>query len=110
MTDERQTEIPPEEHDEYHSSLEMDDSSGWRVFIVPVVLILLVIGMVAFFFLYQGEVEPDPRVKAHLERKAAEAQQAQQPVQPAPVPAIQPDAMTPAEGEAAPAQAEGPAG
>lgn len=107
MSDRRKSDLPPEEHDEYHSALEVDDSSGWRVMVIPVLLIVLVIGMIAAFIIYEDDVEPDPRVQAHLERKAREAERTQQPVQPARVPAIQPDAMAPAEGEgAAPAAGE----
>lgn len=40
------------EHDEYHSSLEMDDTSGWRVFIVPALAALFVIGALAILVLY----------------------------------------------------------
>ena len=71
MTDERSTETPELEHDEFHSSLEVDDSSGWRVFIVPGVLLLFLIGAVLFIVLYQGDSEPDPRIADRLKNEAA---------------------------------------
>lgn len=43
---------PEFEHDEFHSSLEIDDTTGWRVFIVPVALGVFVIGALAFTFIY----------------------------------------------------------
>lgn len=96
MTDERSTETPEPEHDEFHSSLEVDDSSGWRVFIVPGVLLLFLIGAVLFIVLYQGDSEPDPRIADRLKNEAA-AQSAPQAVTPptavpitAPVNATQP--------------------
>ena len=46
------TETPPLEHDEYHSALEVDDTSGWRVFIVPGLMIAFLIGALLFTFLY----------------------------------------------------------
>ena len=94
MTDQRPPEMSAEEHDEYHSALEVDDTSGWRVFIVPIILLVIVIGMIGFFFLYQGDVEPDPRVAERLKQKEAEAAQT---VQPAQVPALEPEAIAPAE-------------
>lgn len=90
MTDQR----PPEaelEHDEYHSSLEIDDSSGWRVMIIPIVLILLVIGMIAFFFIYSGDLEPDPRVADRLKAKAEE----KRPVEPLPAPPVEINSINP---------------
>jgi hypothetical protein len=52
MTDSRPGEIPPLEHDEYHSSLEIDDTSGWRVFVVPAILFIFLIGALLFIALY----------------------------------------------------------
>ncbi|HEY0626895.1 MAG TPA: hypothetical protein VGD10_09190 [Allosphingosinicella sp.] len=49
---ENRSQSMPLEHDEYHSSLEFDDSSGWRVFIVPALLAVFVIGALLFTFLY----------------------------------------------------------
>ena len=55
MTDNRMThEMPSLEHDEYHSSLEVDDSSGWRVFLVPGLALLFALGMILSFVLVQG--------------------------------------------------------
>ena len=45
-------ESPPLEHDEYHSALEIDDTTGWRVFIVPGLMIVFLIGALLFTFLY----------------------------------------------------------
>jgi hypothetical protein len=56
----------PLEHDEYHSALEVDDSSGWRVFVVPVLMGLFFIGVILFILLYQGNPEPDPRIADRL--------------------------------------------
>jgi hypothetical protein len=63
------------EHDEYHSALEVDDTSGWRVFIVPGLAILFLVGAVALFFLSTGDNTPDPRVQAQI--RAKQEQQAQ---------------------------------
>lgn len=58
------------EHDEYHSSLELDDTSGWRVFIVPGLAILFMVAAIAFFLIYSSsEIEADPRVQANLKKK-----------------------------------------
>jgi hypothetical protein len=72
MTDDRTTGTnpsgngPEEDHD-YHSQLEIDDTSGWRVFIVPGALLLFVIGGLLFIFLYQGDdTGPDPRIANRL--------------------------------------------
>jgi hypothetical protein len=62
------------EHDEYHSSLEVDDSSGWRVFIVPALAILFLIGAIALFFAASNDATPDPRVQARLMAKQQEQQ------------------------------------
>ena len=70
---------PPEEDDEFHSSLEIDDTSGWRVFIVPIILVILVIGMIAFFFVYEGDMEPDPRIANRLKEQQAPALQSPPP-------------------------------
>lgn len=40
------------EHDEYHSSLEIDDTTGWRVFIVPALAAIFVIGALMILVLY----------------------------------------------------------
>ena len=77
MTDERPTDAEPLD-DEYHSSLEMDDSSGWRVFIVPGVLLLFLLGAVLFIVISQGESGPDPRIADRLKNEAA-AQNAAEP-------------------------------
>ena len=74
MTDNRSSDdIAAMEHDEYHSSLEMDDSSGWRVFLVPGVALLFVLGAIAMVMLSQGDAEPDPRIAARLEAQQAKA-------------------------------------
>jgi hypothetical protein len=53
MADDRPIdETPPLEHDEYHSALEVDDTSGWRVYLVPALALLFVIGALAFIALY----------------------------------------------------------
>ena len=76
MTDDRTDQSPtPEDEpldDEFHSSLEIDDSSGWRVFIVPGVLLLFVLGAIFFIVMNQGDTRPDPRVAEHLKQKQAE--------------------------------------
>lgn len=81
VTDNRMDDdMPPLEHDEFHSSLEVDDTTGWRVFIVPVTLLILLFGMIAFFFLYQGNMEPDPRIAGRLKADKTQAVQAPPPV------------------------------
>lgn len=75
MTDDRtDASTAPEEplDDEFHSSLEIDDSSGWRVFIVPGVLLLFVLGAILFIILNQGDTRPDPRVAERLKQKQEE--------------------------------------
>jgi hypothetical protein len=58
------------EHDEYHSTLEVDDTSGWRVFIVPGLLLLFLIGALSIFLLYSNsELGPDPRAVARAQAK-----------------------------------------
>ena len=58
------------EHDEYHSTLEVDDTSGWRLFIVPGILLLLLIGAIAFFIIYSNsDMGPDPRTQARMQAK-----------------------------------------
>ena len=89
MTDNRTSDMPFE-HDEYHSALEVDDSSGWRVFIVPALMGLFFIGVILFIFLYQGNPEPDPRIADRL--KPPPGQEA-----PVETSAVQPVAATPAE-------------
>ncbi|HWH17809.1 MAG TPA: hypothetical protein VNT77_05655 [Allosphingosinicella sp.] len=55
MTDNRTSQdMPVLEHDEFHSSLEIDDSSGWRVFLVPGLALLLVVGAILSVVLLQG--------------------------------------------------------
>lgn len=41
------------EHDEFHSSLEIDDSEGWRVFLVPGAALLFALGAILSFVLLQ---------------------------------------------------------
>ena len=54
MTDKRTSDdIATMEHDEYHSSLEIDDSSGWRVFLVPGTALLFVLGGILAIVLSQ---------------------------------------------------------
>jgi hypothetical protein len=77
MTDERPTDAEPLD-DEFHSSLEVDDSSGWRVFIVPGVLLLFLLGAVLFIVFSQSESGPDPRIADRLKNEAA-AQNAAEP-------------------------------
>ena len=72
MTDDRNEGTTPQDEpldDEFHSSLEVDDSSGWRVFIVPGVLLLFVLGAILFIVLNQADTAPDPRVAEHLRQK-----------------------------------------
>lgn len=71
MTDDRQTQTTgptgdPENpyeglDDEYHSTIEFDDSSGWRPFLVPGILVLFLIGALALTFM-GGNGQPDPRI------------------------------------------------
>jgi hypothetical protein len=69
MTDNRSGDTIEYEHDEYHSALEMDDSSGWRVFIVPGLMLLILIGAILMIVFYQGEGgDPDPRIADRLKR------------------------------------------
>ena len=80
MTDDRTDQEEPLD-DEFHSTLEIDDSSGWRVFIVPGLLLLFVLGAILFIILSQGDPAPDPRVAEHLRQKQeAEAKAASQPL------------------------------
>jgi hypothetical protein len=75
MTDDRSDRTDPLDEpldDEFHSTLEVDDSSGWRVFIVPGVLLVLVLGAILFIVLSQGsDSEIDPRVAQRLKEKEA---------------------------------------
>lgn len=92
MTDDRTDgSTTPEEplDDEFHSSLEIDDSSGWRVFIVPGVLLLFVLGAILFIVLNQSDTSPDPRVAEHLRQKQEEEAKA------ASAPLNRPSAPTP---------------
>ncbi|HEX8214888.1 MAG TPA: hypothetical protein VF582_05390 [Allosphingosinicella sp.] len=107
MTDNRSTDdIAAMEHDEYHSSLEIDDSSGWRVFLVPGIALLFVLGAIAMVMLSQGDAQPDPRIAARLEAQQAKARAAPPPLgQPATsAPAANPPAAAPAAEPPAPAQ------
>ena len=72
MTDDRTDPQDEPLDDEFHSTLEIDDSSGWRVFIVPGILLLFVLGAILFIVLDQSDSTPDPRVEAHLKQKQAE--------------------------------------
>jgi hypothetical protein len=47
------SEVAPEEHNEYHSSLEFDDSTGWHIYIVPALLLALLIGALLSLVLIQ---------------------------------------------------------
>jgi hypothetical protein len=94
MTDNRTSDMPLE-HDEYHSALEVDDSSGWRVYIVPVLMGLFFIGVILFILLYQGNPEPDPRIADRLKPPPG-----QEP--PVETSATQPGAATPATEPAQP--------
>ena len=40
------------EHDEFHSSLEVDDTTGWRVYVVPALAALFVIGALLIMIFY----------------------------------------------------------
>lgn len=42
-------DVEQDPHDIYHSSLEVDDTSGWRVFIVPGLALLVAVGGLAGF-------------------------------------------------------------
>jgi hypothetical protein len=76
MTDDRSDDTEYE-HDEYHSALEMDDSSGWRVFIVPGLMLLTLVGAILMIVFYQGEGgDPDPRIADRLKRPEQAAVQA----------------------------------
>jgi hypothetical protein len=87
MTDDRPTDdIAAMEHDEYHSALEIDDTSGWRVFLVPGLALLFVLGAILMVLLMQGDAEPDPRIAARLEAKQAEEKRT------TPAPAVDPTA------------------
>ena len=95
MTDNRSNDdIAAMEHDEYHSALEVDDTSGWKVFLVPGTALLFVVGAIAMVMLSQNETAPDPRIAARLEAKQAKAARTPpplgQPATSAPAPAAQP--------------------
>jgi hypothetical protein len=106
MTDERPAQTDPQEEpldDEFHSTLEIDDSSGWRVFIVPGILLLFVLGAILFIVFSQGDPEPDPRVAEHLRQKQEEeAKAASAPLNrpAAPTPMNQATAVPPPASEA----------
>lgn len=77
MTDKRTAdEVAALEHDEYHSALEFDDSSGWRIFLVPGAALLFVLGAILMLFLSQGDQEPDPRIAKRLAEQSRTALQA----------------------------------
>jgi hypothetical protein len=91
MSDDRQSSNPQDPFegldDEYHSNLELDDSSGWRVFIVPGLLVLFLIGAIALTFFHGGGGQPDPRIADRLQNGPRGAPAQVQPGgQPAPVP------------------------
>lgn len=95
------------EHDEYHSALEIDDTSGWKVFLVPALAILFLVGAVALFLLSGNDTAPDPRVQAQMRAKAEQAKQRE--YRPTPEAAAQPlppdpEADTPTQNQAMPAQ------
>ncbi|MGF1550736.1 MAG: hypothetical protein ACFBQW_09480 [Sphingomonadaceae bacterium] len=88
MTDERSRDEEPEfEHDEYHSALEIDDTTGWRPFIVIGLIILFLVTMVGLFFVYQGDMEPDPRIADRLREQQEEAAEDEAALEPALPPA-----------------------
>lgn len=82
MADDRSSDQapPPEADEEFHSSLEIDDTSGWRVFIVPGLALLAALGMIIAFVVYQDDAEPDPRIANRLKEQQAPAQQSPPPV------------------------------
>jgi hypothetical protein len=84
------------EHDEFHSSLEMDDTSGWRVFIVPGLAVLFLLGAIALLFMSGNDTTPDPRVQAQMRAKE-EQKQADRDRAAAPPPAAAAAAPLPAE-------------
>ena len=49
----RPSEAMPTEHNEYHSRLEFDDSTGWHIYIVPGLLLVLLIGAILSVVLMQ---------------------------------------------------------
>ena len=94
MTDNRATpDTSSLPDDEFHSSLEIDDTRGWRVFLVPGIALLFLIGAILMVVLYQGDAQPDPRVVPRLEAQRAKAAQ--------PAPAADPALKTAQEAPAA---------
>jgi hypothetical protein len=51
--DRQPSEAMPADHNEYHSRLEFDDSTGWHIFIVPGLLLVLLIGAILSVVLMQ---------------------------------------------------------
>ena len=51
--DRRSTEALPTDHNEYHSRLEFDDSTGWHIYIVPGLLLALLLGAILSVILMQ---------------------------------------------------------
>jgi hypothetical protein len=49
----RSTETAPIEHNEYHSSLEFDDTTGWHVYVVPAAMLLTLVGAILALVLSQ---------------------------------------------------------
>ena len=43
----------PLEHNEFHSSLEFDDTVGWHVYVVPALMLLVVVGGLGSILLLQ---------------------------------------------------------
>jgi hypothetical protein len=115
MTDDRQSQTTgatgdpsnPYEglDDEYHSTIEFDDSSGWRPFLVPGILVLFLIGALALTFM-SGSGSPDPRIADRIkgdpaaEQISTEPRSAIAPPTEAQVPdnVQTPDQVQPAEG------------
>ena len=51
MTDSRwKSDTPAVEENEFHSLLEVDDSTGWRPYIIPAIGLLLAVGAVVSIF------------------------------------------------------------
>lgn len=47
------SEAATNEHNEYHSRLEFDDSTGWHIYIVPGLLLAFLIGALLSILLMQ---------------------------------------------------------
>lgn len=94
------------EQDEYHSALEIDDTSGWKVLIVPGLAVLFLIGAIVLFFVSTNDTAPDPRVQAQIRAKEEQKQKQRESLG-APAPAstqYAPPPEVPAQNQAAPAQ------